>query len=49
MTVQKLTEAAVAGEIDNLVGVTENVIVGQPIPLGTGMVRLYMRLRRKKG
>ncbi len=49
MTVQKLTEAAVAGEVDHLVGVTENVIVGQPIPLGTGMVRLYMRLRKKGG
>ena len=49
MTVQKLTEAAVAGEIDPLVGVTENVIVGQPIPLGTGMVRLYMRLPRRRG
>ncbi len=43
MTVQKLAEAAIAGEIDPLVGVTENVIIGQPIPLGTGIVELYMR------
>ena len=43
MTVQKLAEAAVAGEVDPLVGVTENVIIGQPIPLGTGIVDLYMR------
>ncbi len=43
MTVQKLAEAATAGEEDPLVGVTENVIIGQPIPLGTGIVELYMR------
>ncbi len=43
MTVQKLAEAAIAGEMDPLVGVTENVIIGQPIPLGTGIVELYMR------
>jgi len=44
MTVQKLAEAAIAGEMDPLAGVTENVIIGQPIPLGTGIVELYMRL-----
>ncbi len=43
MTVQKLAEASIAGEEDPLVGVTENVIIGQPIPLGTGIVELYMR------
>ncbi|MCD6488663.1 MAG: DNA-directed RNA polymerase subunit A'' [Desulfurococcales archaeon] len=43
MTVQKLAEAAIAGEEDPLVGVTENVIIGQPVPVGTGVVELYMR------
>ncbi len=42
MTVQKLAEAAVAGEVDPLLGVTESVIVGQPIPVGTGIVDIYM-------
>ncbi len=42
MTVQKLAEAAVSGEEDPLVGVTENVIVGQPVPVGTGIVEIYM-------
>jgi DNA-directed RNA polymerase subunit A" len=40
VTVNHLLDAAVANEIDELSGVTENVIVGQPIQLGTGDVRL---------
>ena len=31
-----LTEAAVAGKADSLVGLKENVIVGRLIPAGTG-------------
>ncbi len=42
MTVPKLAEAAVEGEEDLLVGVTENVIIGQPVPVGTGIVYIYM-------
>ena len=33
-----LTEAAVAGKTDNLMGLKENVIVGRLIPAGTGSV-----------
>jgi DNA-directed RNA polymerase subunit A" len=40
VTVNHLLDAAVAGEVDELIGVTENVIVGQPIQLGTGDVEL---------
>uniref|UniRef100_A0A7C4S6S7 DNA-directed RNA polymerase subunit Rpo1C n=1 Tax=Geoglobus ahangari TaxID=113653 RepID=A0A7C4S6S7_9EURY len=40
MTVNNLLEAAVRGEIDRLNGITENIIVGQPIKLGTGDVEL---------
>ncbi|MDA5193049.1 DNA-directed RNA polymerase subunit beta' [Govanella unica] len=35
-TTRVLTEAAVAGKIDRLVGLKENVIVGRLIPAGTG-------------
>ena len=42
MTVRHLFDAAARGEIDTLEGVTENVIVGQIVPLGTGIVDLYM-------
>ena len=38
-----LTEAAVSGKVDHLVGLKENVIVGRPIPAGTGSVMNRMR------
>ncbi len=37
-TTRVLTEAAVSGKIDNLIGLKENVIVGRPIPAGTGAI-----------
>ena len=37
-TTRVLTEAAVAGKVDKLVGLKENVIVGRLIPAGTGTV-----------
>jgi len=40
VTVDNLLEAAIHGETDELKGVTENVIVGQAIKLGTGAVEL---------
>lgn len=43
VTVNHLLDAAVAHEYDELSGVTENVIVGQPIQLGTGDVKLMVR------
>ena len=43
VTVNHLLDAAIRGEIDELAGVTENVIVGQPILLGTGDVRLIAK------
>jgi DNA-directed RNA polymerase subunit beta' len=36
-TTRVLTEAAVAGKVDHLFGLKENVIVGNLIPVGTGM------------
>ncbi|NLX50069.1 MAG: DNA-directed RNA polymerase subunit A'' [Methanospirillum sp.] len=45
VTVNHLLDAAVANEIDELNGVTENVIVGQPIQLGTGDVKLVAKSR----
>ncbi|MGA9141023.1 MAG: DNA-directed RNA polymerase subunit A'' [Methanocella sp.] len=48
VTVNHLLDAAVAGEVDELTGVTENVIVGQPIQLGTGDVELLAVSSSKK-
>ncbi|AQL42415.1 DNA-directed RNA polymerase subunit A'' [Halorientalis sp. IM1011] len=42
VTVNHLLDAAIHGEVDDLNGVTENVIVGKPIKLGTGDVNLRM-------
>jgi DNA-directed RNA polymerase subunit A' len=42
ITVPSLIEAALRGQSDMLKGVTENVIVGQSVPVGTGLVDLYM-------
>jgi DNA-directed RNA polymerase subunit A' len=42
ITVPNIVDAAIKGDADPLLGVTENVIVGQSIPIGTGLVNLYM-------
>ena len=42
VTVKHLLDAAIHGEYDPLEGITENVIVGQTIALGTGIVDLTM-------
>ena len=48
ITVPNIVEAAIMGESDPLRGVTENVIVGQSIPIGTGLVDLYMSTLRRE-
>ncbi len=40
ITAAHLLRAAITGEVDELKGVAENIIVGQPITLGTGAVNL---------
>ena len=49
ITVAHLLQAARRGEIDQLGGVAENIIVGQPVNLGTGAVELVMKRGKKKG
>ena len=43
-TTKVLTEAAIKGKVDPLVGLKENVIIGKHIPAGTGM-RKYRDIR----
>jgi len=38
-TTRVLTNAAIKGDIDHLQGLKENIIIGHPIPAGTGMKR----------
>ena len=42
VTVNHLLDAAIHGEVDDLNGVIENVIVGKPVSIGTGDVDLRM-------
>ena len=48
ITVSHLLQAARKGETDKLGGVAENIIVGQPVNLGTGAVELVMKTGKKK-
>ncbi|MCK5159156.1 MAG: DNA-directed RNA polymerase subunit A'', partial [Candidatus Heimdallarchaeota archaeon] len=48
ITVKHLLEACLQGEADNLRGITENVIVGQMVPLGTGAIDLMMNPMSQK-
>ncbi len=43
VTVSHLLDSGMRGDVDELRGVTENVIVGQPIKLGTGNVKLIAK------
>ncbi len=42
-TTKHLLDAALNGEKEKLQGVVENIIVGQPIKVGTGVVDLVMK------
>jgi len=46
ITIDHLLKAARRGEVDELKGVAENVIVGQPIKLGTGSVELAVDTKK---
>lgn len=43
ITSTHLLQAGIIGEVDNLAGVAENIIVGQPVTLGTGAVNLIFK------
>jgi DNA-directed RNA polymerase subunit A' len=47
ITVPTIARAALGGEIEQLKGITENVIVGSNIPIGSGTVDLYMQVSKK--
>lgn len=47
ITVNHLLRAARRGEVDDLDGVAENIIVGQPIKVGTGAIKLVMPALKK--
>jgi DNA-directed RNA polymerase subunit A" len=48
ITTAHLLKAGVTGEMDSLEGVAENIIVGQPVTIGTGAVELVYKPMDKK-
>jgi DNA-directed RNA polymerase subunit A' len=48
ITVPTISNAAKLGEIEELKGITENVIVGSQIPIGSGTVDIFMKTDTKK-
>ena len=44
-----LTEAAIKGKVDHLVGLKENVIIGKHIPAGTGMRKYRCKISTELG
>ena len=49
ITSAHLLRAGMTGEVDALEGVVENIIVGQPVTVGTGAVNLVWAPAKKKG
>jgi len=49
ITVPTIAKASLEGQVETLRGVTENVIVGATVPVGTGMVELYMMVKEEIG
>jgi DNA-directed RNA polymerase subunit A' len=44
ITIPTIVDAAIKGTRDTLRGVAENVIVGQQVPMGTGLIEVYMSM-----
>jgi DNA-directed RNA polymerase subunit A" len=43
-----LIDASVVGETDKLTSVVENVMINQPVPMGTGLPNLIVKMERSK-
>lgn len=46
--IRHIIEAALIGEVDELNSVVENVMLNQPVPVGTGMPSLITKVKRAK-
>jgi len=47
--IKHIVNASLKGEVDELTSVVENVILNQPIPLGTGLPGLLAKMKEKEG
>jgi DNA-directed RNA polymerase beta' subunit len=48
ITIPTIVDAAVRGTKDQLRGVAENVIVGQQVPMGTGLIEVFMGMSERR-
>jgi DNA-directed RNA polymerase subunit A' len=48
ITIPTIVDAAVRGTKDQLRGVAENVIVGQQVPMGTGLIEVFMSMSERR-
>jgi len=48
ITIPTIVDAAVRGTKDHLRGVAENVIVGQQVPMGTGLIEVFMAMSERR-
>lgn len=48
-TIKHIVNAAAFGEVDHMRGITENILIGKQIPLGTGSVKLAVKRTASKG
>jgi DNA-directed RNA polymerase beta' subunit len=48
ITIPTIVDAAIKGTKDMLRGVAENVIVGRQVPMGTGLIDVYMSMPEKE-
>jgi DNA-directed RNA polymerase subunit A' len=48
ITIPTIVDASIKGTKDMLRGVAENVIVGRQIPMGTGLIDVYMSMPEKE-
>jgi len=44
--INHLVEASVRGEVDKLDSVVENVMINQPVPIGTGLPELFVKMTK---
>ncbi|MBI4452182.1 DNA-directed RNA polymerase subunit A'' [Candidatus Woesearchaeota archaeon] len=47
--IKHIINAALVGEVDNLNSVVENVMINQPVPIGTGLPSLTVKVPQQKG
>jgi len=46
--IKHIVDASITGEVDKIRSVIENVMINQPIPMGTGLPGLVAQIKKEK-